>query len=99
MESKIRVRIPQITSIETALRLYYERIELSGKDIKELFGDISDCTVAKLKNKVREMMKEEDTPIWNARNVNTEVAYKAWGLDIESLERRHSKIQKLEGKK
>ena len=40
MEGKIRVRIPQITSIETALQLYYNRIELSGADIKELFGDI-----------------------------------------------------------
>ena len=99
MEGKIRVRIPQITSIETALQLYYNRIELSGADIKELFGDISNCTIAKLKNKARELMRERSTPIWNARNVNTEVAYEAWGLNIENLERRYSKILKLEGKK
>ncbi len=99
MESKIRVRIPQITSIETALHLYYNRIELSGNDIKELFGEISNCTIAKLKNKARELMNERSTPIWNARNVNTEVAFEAWGLNIENLERRYLKIQKLEGKK
>lgn len=99
MESKIRVRIPQITSVETALQLYYNRIELSGADIKELFGEISNCTIAKLKNKARELMNERSTPIWNAQNVNTEVAFEAWGLNIENLERRYSKIQKLEGKK
>ncbi len=98
MQSQIRVRIPQITSIETALRLYYERIELSSSDIKELFGKVSDCTVAKLKNRAREIMREENTPVWNARNVNTEAAYKAWGLEIESLERRFAKIRKMETK-
>ncbi len=98
MESKIRVRIPQITSVETALQLYYKRIELSGADIKELFGEISNCTIAKLKNKARELMRERNTPMWNSQNVNTEVAYEAWGLNIESLERKFAKLQKLEGR-
>lgn len=95
MQSQIRVRIPQITSIETALELYYKRIELSSSDVRALFGKISESTVAKLKNKAREIMREENTPIWNAQCVNTEVAYKAWGLDIENLEKRHTKLQKM----
>lgn len=35
------VRVPQITSLETAIRLYYERIELSNSDIRELFGKLA----------------------------------------------------------
>lgn len=99
MQSQVRVRIPQITSIETALRLYYSRIELSSTDMKELFGEISDTEIWKLKKKARELMTERSTPMWNARYVNTEVAYEAWGIDVLDLERRHEKLKKLEGKK
>lgn len=87
-----RVRIPQITSIETAIRLYYERIELDNDDIRELFGKLGSATISKLKNVVRERMRERDTPIWNAQRVNTEDAYAAWGLDIASLERCYKKL-------
>lgn len=86
------VRIPQITSIETAIRLYYERIELTNSDIRELFGKISSATVTKLKKAARQVMQDNDTPIWNAQCVNTEDAYHAWGLDITSLERRYKKL-------
>lgn len=91
----VRVRIPQIVSLETAIRLYYSRIELSSKDVHEIFGDIADGTVAKLKNKARELMSERETPIWNARNVNTAVAFEAWGLEISDLERRYKKLGAL----
>lgn len=87
-----RVRIPQITSIETAIRLYYERIELDNDDIRELFGKLGSATIARLKNVVRERMRENSTPIWNVQRVNTEDAYAAWGLDIASLERRYKKL-------
>lgn len=39
------VRVPQITSLETAIRLYYERIELSNSDIRELFGKLAPATI------------------------------------------------------
>lgn len=87
-----RVRIPQITSLETAIRLYYERIELSGADIQELFGRLAHATVTRLKNLARAKMAENDRPIWNARNVNTEDAYAAWGLDISDLEARYKRL-------
>jgi len=86
------VRIPQITSLETAIRLYYERIELTNDDIRELFGKIGSATVVRLKKAARVQMQENNTPVWNAQWVNTEDAYKAWGLDIESLERRYAKL-------
>lgn len=91
---EVRVRVPQIRSIEEAVRLYYERIELSNADIAALF-DTSQGTVYKLKLLARERMAEEDVPAWNARNVNTEVAYRAWGLDIAKLERNLKKLQAL----
>lgn len=95
MQSQVRVRIPQITSIETALRIYYSRIELSSTDMRDLFGKISDTAVWKLKKKARELMAERSTPMWNARYVNTEVAYEAWGIDVLDLERRHEKLKQL----
>ncbi len=94
-KNQVRVRIPQITDIETAIRLYYERIELTNADIRELFGSLGSNTIAKLKKKARELMERENTPIWNAQSVNTEVAFKAWGLNITDLERRYKKLSSM----
>lgn len=87
-------RIPQIANLETAIRLYYERVELSSKDIESIFG-CSITTVTKLKCLAHEQMDKDDVPNWNARNVNTEAAFKAWGLDIGTLERNLLKLRKL----
>lgn len=91
-----RVRIPQITSIETAVKLYYSRLALSNKDIEVLFGKLGKATVARLKDLAREQMITDDVKAWNALNVNTPSAYKAWGLDIAELERRNEKLKQLE---
>ena len=99
-QSTVTVRIPQIVSIEAAIRIYYERIELTNADIKEIFGDgHGSATIAKLKRKAREVMAEEKTPVWNAQYVNTEAAYKAWGLDINDLERRWKKLQSMNSRR
>lgn len=99
-QSTVSVRIPQIVSIEDAIRIYYERIELTNNDIKAIFGtDHGSATFAKLKRKAREVMAQENTPVWNAAYVNTEAAYKAWGLDINDLERRWKKLQALNAMK
>lgn len=89
------VRVPQITSLETAIRLYYERIELSNSDIRELFGKLAPATI-KMKNKALAIMTERNTPVWNAQRVNTEIAYEAWGLNIADLERRFKKLKAME---
>ncbi len=94
-KNQVRVRIPQITDIETAIRLYYERIELTNADIRELFGNISSATIAKLKRKANEIMTRENTQMWSAYSVNTEVAFRAWGLDISDLERRYKKLSSM----
>lgn len=94
-KSVITVRIPQLVSLEIAIRLYYTHSELSNKDIVELFGKLSSATISKLKKKVYENMAEEGTLIWNANFVNTKVAYKTWGIDIEDLKYRYQMLKEL----
>lgn len=91
----IRVRVPQLRSIEDAVWLYYEKSELLNADIKELFGIHSSATIAKLKNLVREKMVEKNVPVWNSQNINTTTAYEVWGLDISDLEQRLKKLREL----
>ena len=55
-----RVRVPQVRDIETALRLYYERLELSNKDIKELF-ETSTGTVYRLKGSFTRLTEADHT--------------------------------------
>lgn len=95
IEKNIRVRIPQLHSIEDAVRLYYEKSELTNNDIKQLFDVHSSATIAKLKNLARERMAEENVPAWDSRNVNTAVAYSVWGLQIDNLEKRLKKLREL----
>lgn len=89
------VRIPQITSLETAIKLYYENIEIGNPEIKMLFGSIGSARVCKLKKLAKEKMDENNVPSWNALNVNTKAAYSAWGIDISDLEYRYNKLKKL----
>lgn len=94
-----KVHIPEITSLETAIRLYYENLELGNTEIKELFRVASGKKILTLKQMAKERMEEQDIPLWNALRVNTKTAYEAWGLDINDLERRYNKLQKLGLKK
>lgn len=89
------VRIPQVQDLATAIRLYYERHELGNADITALFGKLGSATICKLKDKAREQMAEDNVPSWNGKLVNTEAAYKAWGLDIDRMERSFNKLKKL----
>lgn len=89
-----RVRVPQVRNIEAALRLYYERLELSNKDIQGLFG-VAPSTISRLKALVREAQERDGIQCWNINHVNTEAAYKAWGLDIQKMERNYKRLQSL----
>lgn len=95
-KTNIRVRVPQVRSVEDAIRLYYEKNELSSSDIKMLFDVHSSATIAKLKNLAREKMAAENIPVWDSRNVNTAKAYECWGLQIENLEHRLKKLKELQ---
>ena len=85
----------QIASIEKAIELYYTKINLSSDDVSELFGGIASGTVCKLKKLARVEMKNCGLPIWDSKHVNTEAAYRAWGIQIADLEKRYKKLKDL----
>lgn len=87
----MRIKLPQ--DIAKAVEFYYSKIELSSKDIRELFG-CSKSSSQKLKEIARELMAKEEAFPFSASNVLTDVAYRAWGLDIEDLEKRLTKLKK-----
>lgn len=95
MTKDYNVRIPQLSSVEKAVQIYYAKTELSNADIKELFGEHSSATINRLKSKVRAKMAEEKVPVWNAQCVNTKKAFEVWGLDISDLEHRLKKLREL----
>ncbi len=83
-------------NLEAALRLYYERLELNCDDVREIFGPMGSTTMSRMKKQAREqMVKDGNPPIWDARNVNTVSAFKAWKLDPADLEMRLAKLRKL----
>ena len=84
-----------ITDIPTALRIYYQYPEIGSKEIRELFGGGANSTVAKLKKSAWDKMTENGISNFGAHKVNTKCAYEAWGIDVDDLEKRLSKLQKL----
>ena len=96
----MKMRIPKIRNIETAIEIYYSNIELDNQNIRNLFvtakgGELSSSRVCELKNVAREEMRKEGVPVYNDCRVNTKVAYKAWGIDVLDLENRYMKLQEL----
>ena len=91
----VRVRVPQVKDVSEALVLYYEKTELSTKDIAQLFGKISESRVYKLKKIARDKMHELNKEVFNSSCVNTSAAFMAWGIDIEDLEKRFHKLSKI----
>ncbi len=83
-----------IKDIGNAILIYYSRIELFNPDIKELFG-CSNSKACDLKKKAKAYAVENGYPAINASGVYTKAAYEAWGLDINDLETRFRKLQKL----
>jgi len=89
------MRIPEITSVDNTLRIYYNKRELNNKDITSLFGKLSSATIAKLKKIVKEKMIEDNIPSYGTYTINTNVAFDVWGIDVADLESRWKKISKL----
>ena len=95
--------IPKLRSVAGAIRIYYENIELSNKEIQELFESrqgkkISGSTIVKLKFEVQKIAAERIVPVWDKGCVNTKLAFEVWGLDIDDLEKRYKKLKKFEEK-
>ena len=87
--------IPSITSIENALKVYYENAEIGNKEIEVLFGSRSSATISRLKKCVKAEMIKRDMPTFNTYKINTTIAYDVWGIDIHDLENRMKKIKEL----
>lgn len=90
------MNIPTITSIDTALKIYYNHSELGNKEITALFGKRSSATVSRLKKVVKAEMDNRGVFTYGANKINTAVAYDVWGLNAADLEKRMQKIKKLD---
>ena len=89
------MNIPQITDIDTAITIYYRYPEISSKEITQIFRKRSKATVSRLKKIAQKQMVEDDVYSYGMYKINTECAYRAWGIDVEDLEKRRNKLQKL----
>ena len=92
---------PKLRSVEGAIRIYYENLELSNKEIRELFvsrsgENLSSATLTKLKRAVLDEATKRGMLMWEKGCVNTELAYEVWGLDIKNLEYRMSRLKKMQ---
>lgn len=89
----------QLTDTGRVLEIYWSKSELETADIVELFSGISRTSAAKLKNVARKVMAEQNVKSWSSTGVVTEIAFNAWGIDINKLEQRYKKLQKLKSQK
>ena len=94
MSRAIRTNI----DLKAALKIYYKYPnEIGTEQISQIFGGITESTIARRKKEVRIAMAESKPPVrsWNPAKVDTETAYKVWGLDIAKLERSYKKLLAL----
>lgn len=87
--------VPKIHSIDTALRIYYTYTELDTKLLKELFPDLKNNTLCKLRKRCKQVMAERGVQCFGRSNVNTKIAYEVFGIDPDDLEVRKAKLNKL----
>lgn len=93
--AEVRLNIPELGSIKTAVELYWQKPALRNADIHTLFPNIGKDTVQRLKKIARARTNELNKMQWSSTTVNTPDAYEAWGLDINDLEKRYAKLKKL----
>lgn len=86
----------KLPDMSLALRFYYEKPELTSADIKQLF-DVCGATATQKKREVLNEMAKQDPPVrtWQRGAINTKIAYKVWGLNVEDIENRLKKLSKL----
>lgn len=89
------MNIPQITDIETALRIFYLYPEIGTKEMLLLFTQRSKATINRLKKLARKQMLDDRIQAHGMYKVNTKAAFKAWGIDVTDLENRRNKLMEL----
>lgn len=90
----VTCNVPQVRDIREAVKLYYEKTELTTADIMGLFG-CKRTKAQRLKDMAREAQTERGVKVWDARAVNTKAAFPAWGLQIRDLEDSLGALQRL----
>ena len=83
-----------IKDLKTCLRIYYTYPEIGNLEIMELFG-ISRATATLLKKPVRKVQIENGIMVLSKTNIHTETAFKVWGIDVNDIEHRLKKLEKL----
>ena len=88
------MNVPIDVNIDAAVTLYYARHEIDTKDVMQIFN-CGKSKAQQLKKAARGVQDFRGVASYNARAVNTEVAFEVWGLDIKRLERaqKHPKIR------
>ena len=94
--SKTTINIPPVTSLDTALMIYYKYPEIGNKEIISLFGRRSSATISKLKRVVKDEMYKKGVFSYGSNKVNTSVAFSVWGLNITDMEKRMKKLKELD---
>lgn len=89
------MRISPPADFRFAIEMYYGKVELTTEDICKLFNNCSRSSAIKLKKIAQEVMTAEGKLPWNRNNVLTETAYKAWHINVADLEKRLTKLAKL----
>lgn len=86
----------RIADLDTALRIYYAYPELQNPQLCELFGrQLGSSTLSKYKKIIRDRQRQLDIKTSMPHAVNTAVAYEVFGIDVEDLEKRRTKLKKL----
>ena len=89
------MNIPPISSIDNALKIYYNNSEIGNKEITVLFGRRSSATISRLKKIAKSEMYKKDIPLFCMNKINTAIAFNTWGIDVTDLEKRRNKIKEL----
>ena len=94
MKADEPILIPRISSVKTAVQIFYQYNELGINETCNLFA-CGRSKAGQLKAYANAFAISNGTiPRCNSY-VNTDAAYEAWGLNISSLEARLKKAEKL----
>lgn len=83
-----------IKDLKDCLRIYYSYPEIGTPEIMRLFG-VGDSKAWALKKPVQKAQIEAGIIVLDKTCINTELAFKVWGIDVEDIERRLKKLEKL----
>ena len=89
------MKFAMIRDIGLALEIYYSMPVIGNQEIGKLLGTNTHKVISRYKKKAQEQMEKDNVPYWDARTVDTESAFKAWGLDAKTLETKYKKLQAL----